>query len=251
MLRALLQSVPQSPRHHPEGNVWNHSRLVRKHLDFAVREMGEVIKKYPCFSAFDPNFSAREINILRVTAYLHDIGKVSATTHDEKGYHAHRHEELSHVFAGIVKLRTDPLWIRVHDSASDEDRGMVMFLIHRHMFRFGKKFQNRYINDDGVYNPKVKLLITFRIMDQMGRAFDVPKYDLFAAVEAAEQKKRRANHIQANQNQPDNPVEFVAYAKEKGLSTEIIKTALVGKRHKGLPNFIGLSDADIDNFLVQ
>lgn len=252
LLQSILENVPQNPLHHPEGNVWNHSQLVRKHLDFAIEQIGKVMNESPCFSAFDPVFSKRERNILRSASYFHDIGKVSATTFsEEKGYRAIGHEELSHICSGLGKLRTSPIWGGMLDNSSHEDIGIMIFIIRHHMFRFSKRFQNKYISDEGVYDPKVKLLITFRIMDQLGRGFDVPRFDLLAAVEAAEQKKRRAAHIQDNQNQPDNPVEFVAYAKEKELSAKIIRMALEGKRRKGLPNFVGLSDVDIDNFLVH
>lgn len=55
-----LRRVPQSPLHHPEGSVWNHTMLVldnageRKHL-------------------------SRNPNVLMWSALLHDLGKAPAT----------------------------------------------------------------------------------------------------------------------------------------------------------------------------
>lgn len=60
-----LKKVPQSPKYHPEGNVWNHTILVvdnaaeRKHLS-----------KYP--------------RVLMWSAFLHDLGK-APTTQIRKG----------------------------------------------------------------------------------------------------------------------------------------------------------------------
>ncbi|HEY8911199.1 MAG TPA: HDIG domain-containing metalloprotein [Desulfosporosinus sp.] len=55
-----LMKVPQSPKHHPEGSVWNHTMLVldnageRKHL-------------------------SRNPKVLMWSALLHDLGKASTT----------------------------------------------------------------------------------------------------------------------------------------------------------------------------
>lgn len=62
---AQLKEVPQSPKYHPEGNVWNHTMLV---LDEAA-----VVKD----SVSDPE-------AFMWGALLHDIGKAS-TTRSRKG----------------------------------------------------------------------------------------------------------------------------------------------------------------------
>lgn len=62
---ADLQNTPQSPLHHPEGNVWNHTLLV---VDEAAKVRGK--SKYP--------------TALMWAALLHDIGKPS-TTKTRKG----------------------------------------------------------------------------------------------------------------------------------------------------------------------
>lgn len=60
-----LIDVPQSPVHHPEGNVWNHTMLV---VDNAADE--KRLSKNP--------------RVLMWAALLHDLGKIS-TTKERKG----------------------------------------------------------------------------------------------------------------------------------------------------------------------
>lgn len=89
-----LMKVPQSPMHHPEGNVWNHTMLVldnageRKHL-------------------------SQNPNVLMWSALLHDLGK-AATTKTTKGRitsydHDKIGEKLSYEF--LKELTTDNRFI--------------------------------------------------------------------------------------------------------------------------------------------
>jgi len=60
-----LQKVPQSPEHHPEGNVWNHTMLT---IDEASRYKGE----------------SQDPAVFMWAALLHDVGK-APTTRIRKG----------------------------------------------------------------------------------------------------------------------------------------------------------------------
>ncbi|HWQ77656.1 MAG TPA: HDIG domain-containing protein [Anaerovoracaceae bacterium] len=60
-----LEEVPQSPKHHPEGNVWNHTMLV---IDEAARKKDK----------------SRDRTAFMWAALLHDIGKAE-TTKDDRG----------------------------------------------------------------------------------------------------------------------------------------------------------------------
>lgn len=70
-----LMKVPQSPQHHPEGNVWNHTMLVldnageRKHL-------------------------SQNPKVLMWSALLHDLGKTSATKITKGKITAYDHDKL-------------------------------------------------------------------------------------------------------------------------------------------------------------
>ena len=70
-----LMKVPQSPKHHPEGSVWNHTLLVldnageRKHL-------------------------SQNPKVLMWSALLHDLGKASATKITKGRITSYDHDKL-------------------------------------------------------------------------------------------------------------------------------------------------------------
>jgi len=70
-----LKEVPQSPKHHPEGNVWNHTMLV---VDEAAREKEK--SKNPV--------------ALMWAALLHDIGKADTTNNEKGRITAYNHEKV-------------------------------------------------------------------------------------------------------------------------------------------------------------
>src|SRR4051812_41594244 len=67
---ASLAACPQDPRHHAEGDVGTHTRMVLAAL-----------VALPAFRALDP--ATREE--LYVAALLHDIGKPACTRHEPDG----------------------------------------------------------------------------------------------------------------------------------------------------------------------
>lgn len=70
-----LEKVPQSPKHHPEGNVWNHTLLV---VDEAAKKRGQ--------SSDPPSFMW--------AALLHDIGKAETTRNKKGKITAYNHEKV-------------------------------------------------------------------------------------------------------------------------------------------------------------
>lgn len=64
-LLSNLKNIMQSPLHHPEGNVWNHTMLV---IDIAAKMKGK----------------SRNSEVFMWAALLHDIGKAD-TTKNRKG----------------------------------------------------------------------------------------------------------------------------------------------------------------------
>jgi len=70
-----LKATEQSPQHHPEGNVWNHTLLV---VDYAARLKGQ----------------SRSPRALLWAALLHDIGKPGTTALRNGRITAYGHEEL-------------------------------------------------------------------------------------------------------------------------------------------------------------
>lgn len=84
-----LQYVPQNPKYHPEGNVWNHTMQV---MDFAMRQdFTEYIGVIP-----DEQIISEKIDLF-YAALLHDIGKLWTTKINPKDnqLHAYGHEQKS------------------------------------------------------------------------------------------------------------------------------------------------------------
>lgn len=75
-----LQDIPQSPEHHPEGNVWNHTLLV---VDEAAKRKNESEDKRAFMWA----------------ALLHDIGKAPATKIRKGRIVAYDHDKIGEKMA--------------------------------------------------------------------------------------------------------------------------------------------------------
>lgn len=89
----LLQSTPQSPQHHPEGNVWNHTLLV---VDEAAKVREQSVN----------------LRTFMWAALLHDLGKPATTVrrkskitsydHDKAG--AQLAKEFLSVFTSVTEF---------------------------------------------------------------------------------------------------------------------------------------------------
>lgn len=74
-LLSALSEIQQSPEHHPEGNVWNHTMLV---VDLAAEK-----KEQSC-----------DKKVFMWSALLHDIGKTSTTKLRKGKYTAYDHDKV-------------------------------------------------------------------------------------------------------------------------------------------------------------
>jgi hypothetical protein len=194
-LKDILKDVPQNPRHHPEGNVWNHVKMVRQSMNDAIALMNQAQQDPNSpFSNFNMNLTQDEKNILRLGGWLHDIGKSSATKwtvdkknkipwkevppeyegeEGEKGWQAIGHESPKHFEPEMKKL--DSIWKNMYDAASTKDKDDLWFIINNHMSLrpegFGKKRNNQWFDENSKYKNerKIKLLLILIIMDRMGR----------------------------------------------------------------------------------
>jgi putative nucleotidyltransferase with HDIG domain len=70
-----LKNTEQSPKHHPEGNVWNHTMLV-------VDECAKVKN------------NSSDKRVFMWSALLHDIGKYSATRKQKGKITAYNHDKI-------------------------------------------------------------------------------------------------------------------------------------------------------------
>lgn len=255
-LRDLLQPVPQSPKWHKEGDVFSHTKLVRDGLDVAIGLIRDAIHS-PQFSAFsdlDPNFTEEDRKLLRAGAWLHDVGKSSATTIDKDRWkpgmaappdakiQAIGHEHPRH-FVKQGQTLGSP-WQTMFQNAQTGDKRDLAFMITHHMSLRNGTFSKRvaklilnpttgkYIND-----RKVKLLLTLILMDQMGRyGTGEPQFGLANGIEALRQMQNTSDQILAQQKPArtakpsfDNPDTFRQFLQSKGLSDQAIEASVKKK----------------------
>jgi len=183
--KMILQDVPQDPHHHPEGDVLTHSKLVRKAVPRAIKELRK-LQQEPIFSKalenIDFNVTPEEKQILYISAWLHDIGKSTATTiggqpWKTKGaigkiqaigheFPKHYHPQIEK-FINIAPPETVQLYM--------QNKELINFIIEHHMdFTSGNGFSKSFIsqNFDGpnIRNtPEMKLLLIIMWADKIGR----------------------------------------------------------------------------------
>lgn len=131
----LCKTTPQSPKWHPEGNVYNHIRIV-----------------------FNRSLKIGKIDFM-ISAIFHDLGKAEKTILKEDGnYSAYDHEKVSE---DLVLSFSD--WIesvggnveRIYEIVSNHMR--IKYLSE---FRRGKKIQI-------MESPYFRDLLTFAELDNM------------------------------------------------------------------------------------
>jgi len=261
-LRKILD-VPQSPIHHPEGSVQRHTYMVRQALNQAINMLK---KQNGPFSNLNFDLTPDEKNIVRLAAWLHDIGKSKATQIDpETGkITAHKHEDPEFFEPAMQEL--GPIWKRMYEKTSEKDKEDLWFIIKNHMKLndekgFGRKILDRYLDEEGKYKNerKVKLLLVLLLMDRMGRG-GTPDFDRLGAKEFVKQNiepgemglqglktaskamQQKIARGKENQPAPDDPVDFVQHLKDKPKN--VIQNALKGK-------FPGISDEEISRLLGE
>jgi tRNA nucleotidyltransferase (CCA-adding enzyme) len=79
-LLSVLAKVEQSPKHHPEGNVWRHTMLV---LDYAAKKKDQ---------SGDPR-------VFMWAALLHDLGKAETTRNRNGKITAYDHDKIGEKLA--------------------------------------------------------------------------------------------------------------------------------------------------------
>ena len=144
-----LKRTPQSPKHHPEGNVWNHTMLV---VDMASRYRQR----------------SKNPRVFMWAALLHDIGKPS-TTKNRKG----RITSYDHDIAG-AKLAVEFLEFFAEDRLFIQ-RVSTLIRYHMHLL---------YVLNDLPYGDirgmlqaiDIEELALFGLCDRLGRdSFDQQK----------------------------------------------------------------------------
>lgn len=119
-LRDLLGNIPQNPKHHPEGNVLTHTRMVRRSIEDAIAILKQSQQNpQSSLKKVDFDLTKEDRDILRVAAWMHDIGKVTATAMTpSKGIQSIAHETPEHFIANMRKLKGGQ-WENIWNSAKD------------------------------------------------------------------------------------------------------------------------------------
>ena len=246
-LRDLLKDVPQNPDHHAEGDVFKHTKMVRNSLSIAEKLLKKEQGIFP-FSKINFDLSDKEEKILKICAWLHDIGKASATTID--GTHwkdatnksgkvsAHQHDQSHHYEPMIDSLGST--WKSILAALSPDEIQDVYFCIDYHMSLgngvFSKKASSVVFDQDGNYKNerKIKLLLYIITMDWAGR-ISGSKGGENGALDAIQGFKNSAYKLleknkiinSKKKTSIDDPREFILSLK--GKPTEVIKKAFINK----------------------
>lgn len=280
-LMDIMGEVPQRPDYHLEGPVGLHLSLVRKQLDNAIGIMQKAAESYPSLSNLDTNYTDEDINLLRIASFTHDLGKKSATRID--GIHWQDTEKLNKLQPSLNKARAigheqpyhfnpvarellqSPIWSKMFDNASFDDKKILWFLVNNHMIGregMGKKMSRRWIDSNGKYlnDRKLKLLLTFVLMDKMGRLSQVPQKDeelFLKSLEASAEKIKKQNErVQTSHPATQNPADFVKIVgdnmRRQGWTDDVFKQQLKNAlRKKSDKDKLGLSDEQINFYIKQ
>lgn len=239
-----LRDVPENPQHHPEGTTLKHVRLVRRAISAAAQEL-QNLKFAPVFgeilSDLDFSLSDDDMGVLTMAAWLHDVGKSTATTVDGIPFRdapnlsgkiqAINHEKPEHYDPQISKLISlaPSSTIRFYDS----NRELINFLIERHMDFAHGGFPNRVISahfDAGkVKNERpIRLLLVLMWADKIGRAKAPDLASNMNKLREAAAKSLKRPPVK-KQVFSGSEEEFRSMLKSKGLSDESIESAILAK----------------------
>lgn len=256
-----LKPIPQDPKHHPEGNVLTHIKLVRKAIPQAIEYVKQLKTKEP-FSTIlqdiDIEPSPDQLQLLKLATWLHDIGKIPTTKVDNKRHWtepgpegkitSYRHEDQEFYQPEIDKL-IDKTPEDIKKLYSD-NKDTLDFLIQRHMdatkmSKDNKGLPQKFIDlfKDGKLIPtnNNKLLLLLIYSDKMGRKpqsqESIERNN--QALITASQKSKEITDKTKNTQTLNNPKDMLQSLKDKKLPLD--------KIYNILKNKFGLSSQEIDD----
>jgi hypothetical protein len=150
------------------------------------------------------------------------------------------HETPRHFNPVARELLQSPIWRSIFDNASYEDKKDLWFVIRNHMNLLEgglkKEFLRRFIKPNGKYinNRRLKLLLTFMIMDRSGRKVIDPSKQLETIPSMKQDLAKGSAWVQKintkpTEPAPNDPVEFVKMWLQKGKRMDILPQSLQGK----------------------
>jgi len=258
----LLKDVPQDPNHHPEGNALLHIQLVRKSVPKAIATLKSIKNREPFTHILsDINFDVTplEKQILYLAAWLHDIGKSTATTVGGINFNYLRQMDIMYQMDGgkIKSIGHDapqhymPQINRLKDLAPEstkdlyvKNKDLINFLIDHHMDLmnsdgFSSSFVREHFVDGKLINSqKIKLLLILMWSDKMGRTEEtIPKSirnneeRLIASSNRSVEQKRKAEIEQqkAKAKGFNSPEQMIDILTRRGLTPQQVQTAVQNK----------------------
>lgn len=242
-----LRDVPENPEHHPEGTTLKHVKLVRRAISSAAEEL-QNLKSGSAFSEMlsdlDFRLTEDDFNVLVMAAWLHDVGKATATTVGGVPFRsatadgkiqAIGHERPEHYGPQVEKM----LGLAPESTRRfyETNRELINFIIERHMDFSHGGFPNRVISDfferGRLKNDRrIRLLLVLMWADKMGRgkAPDLAKNidKLRIASEKSVEMARRAERNSKGAFEGGEE-EFRSMLKAKGLPDSAIENAVRSK----------------------
>jgi hypothetical protein len=174
-LRDILKGVPQDAEFHPEGDVWTHTQAVRGALDEAVRMTNAALTK-------------EQRNMLRIAAWLHDMGKAHATVKINGRWRSPGHER-GRIAAAMLRKLGWP-WRGMWEKATFEEKKSFAYLVARHMAvsddRGIERRVARAMRSGGTRKKRAELLVVMMVMDRLGCDRDSRVEDARIVIHAAE-----------------------------------------------------------------
>lgn len=233
LYKSKLSRIEQDPGHHPEGSVFIHSKMVRG----AIKKAALILKSYTgklgeILSNIDFDLNSQELEILVLSAWLHDVGKVTATGLTDKGkIHARGHQDRQHFepqiqdLGAVASAKARELYL--------SNRDLVDFLILHHMDfnsgQFSRSFIAEHFVDGKVKNSaQMKLLLILMWADKLGRghvSLDGHERGLLKSSEISVARSQKP------QSQPfkGSPEEMAQMLRQRGLDDATIDRILLNK----------------------
>ena len=238
-----LRDVPENPQYHPEGTTLKHVRLVRRSMATAVQEL-QSLKSAPVFgeilSDLDFRLSDEDMSVLAMAAWLHDVGKSTATTVDGTPFRdapslsgkiqAIGHERPEHYAPQVEKLLA--LAPKSTTLFYESNKELINFLVERHMDISHGGFPNKVISahfDGGkVKNERgMRLLLVLMWADKIGRAKAPDLANNMNKLKEASEKSKKAS--KKPRSFSGNEEEFRAMLKARGLGDDAVEIATRSK----------------------
>jgi hypothetical protein len=243
-----LRDVPENPEHHPEGTTLKHVKLVRRAVDAAAEQLQTLKSEHSLsyiLSNLDFRLTEDDRQVLVMAAWLHDVGKTTATTiggvpFRDAGNSAGKIQAIGHERPEHYGPQVEKMLAMAPESTRrlyESNRDLISFLIERHMDFSHGGFPNRVIADffdDGRVRDdrRMRLLLVLMWADKMGRGKAPDLAKSIEKLRLASEKSRDMARKAARQSKgafEGGEDEFRSMLKARGLPDSAIDAAVRSK----------------------